>query len=123
MRDQAYTRKRPCSVCRCWFRPHPRLKDRQRTCGDPECKKEWHRRKCAQWNKRNNDCFKINYLQKKLESQATNIQIKNRLKTGLPQQYVQEVIGMQILVIMEYLTQLMVQRFQEVIKIQTPVNT
>ena len=123
MCDQAYTRKRPCSICRRWFRPHPRLKDRQRTCRDPECQRERHRRKCAQWNKSNGDYFKTNYLQKKVESQAEKIQIKTRLKTGLPKIYVQEVIGMQNVVIMEYLAQLMVRRFQEVIKIQLPVNT
>ena len=122
MCDQAYTRKRPCGVCRRWFTPHPRLKDRQRTCGDPECKKEWHRRKCTQWNKRNGNYFKANYLQKKLESKSRNTQIKTRLKTGLPKQYVQEVIGIQHLVIMEYLAQLVAQRFQEVIKIKTLVN-
>ena len=122
MGNQGYIRKRPCSICRRWFTPHPRLKDRQRTCGDPECKKEWHRRKCAEWNRRNGDYFKTNYLQKKLDSQST-AQIKSRLKTGLPKKYVQDVIGMQVLVIIEYLAQLMVQRFQEVIRLQLFVNT
>lgn len=123
MGSQGYTKKRPCSICRRWFTPHPRLKDRQRTCGDPECKNEWHRRKCAEWNKKNGDYFKTNYLQKKLDSQATSAQIKSRLKTGLPIKHVQEVIGTQTLVIMEYLAQLMVQRFQEVIRRQPIVNT
>jgi hypothetical protein len=27
-------RKRPCRVCRRWFMPNPRLKDRQMTCGE-----------------------------------------------------------------------------------------
>ena len=123
MGSQGYTRKRPCSICRRWFTPHPRLKDRQRTCGDPECKKEWHRRKCAEWNKRNGDYFKTNYLQKKVDSQATTTPIKSRLKTGLPKKYVQDVIGPKPLVIIEYLAQLMVQRFQEVIRRQLIVNT
>jgi hypothetical protein len=122
MGNQGYTRKRPCSICRRWFTPHPRLKDRQRTCGDPECKKEWHRRKCAEWNRRNGDYFKTNYLQKKMDSQAM-AQIKSRFKTGLPKKYVQDVIGPQPLVIMEYLAQLMVQRFQEVMQRQLSVNT
>ena len=56
-----------------------------------------------------------------MESQAKNIQI-NRLKTGLPQKYVQDTIGTQHLVIMEYLAQLMVRRFQDAITIQVPVN-
>ena len=63
-----------------------------------------------------------NYLQKKVESQAKNTQVITRLKTGLPQKYVQEAIGTQNLVIMEYLAQLMVRRFQDAIDSQMTVN-
>ena len=80
------TRKRPCRVCKRWFIPHPRLKDRQKTCGDPQCQREWHRRKCEQWNHNNVDYFKDNYLDKKLELTGTP---RSRLKTGLPLCYVQ----------------------------------
>ena len=123
MGSQGYNKKRPCGICRRWFMPHPRLKDRQQTCGDPRCKKEWHRKKCAEWNKRNRDYFKTNYLQKKLESQATTTPVKSRLKTGLPIQHVKEVIGIQHLIIIEYLAQLLVRRFQDVIWRQVAVNT
>ncbi len=30
-------RKRPCSICRRWFRPDPRVGDRQHACTKPEC--------------------------------------------------------------------------------------
>ena len=30
-------RKRPCTICRRWFRPDPRVGDRQHACGKPEC--------------------------------------------------------------------------------------
>lgn len=62
MSSQRYAKKRPCGICRRWFMPHPRLKDRQQTCGDPVCKKEWHRKKCAEWNKRNGDYFRAKRL-------------------------------------------------------------
>jgi hypothetical protein len=123
MGSQKYSKKRPCGICRLWFMPHPRLKDRQQTCGDPVCKKEWHRRKCAEWNRANPDYFKANYLQKKLDSQVTTTHGKSRLKTGLPLEHVQEVIGMQHLIIIEYLAQLLVRRFQDVIWRQVVVNT
>jgi hypothetical protein len=48
--------------------------------------------------------------------------VKSRLKTGLPLQHVQEVIGMKNLVMIEYLAQLLVQRFQDVIWRQVIVN-
>lgn len=57
-----------------------------------------------------------------MESQTNKTQIITRLKTGLPQKYVQEAIGTQHLVIMEYLAQLMLRRFQDAINIQVLVN-
>ena len=90
--------KRPCRICRRWFTPNPRLKDRQKTCGDALCKREWHRKKCSAWNKENTDYYRTNYLQKKLD-EATGtkktskiLPVKSRLNTGLPHGFVQEVI-------------------------------
>lgn len=120
-----FCKKRPCRICLRWFMPNPKLKDRQKTCGDPDCQREWHRKKCAQWNKTNSDYFKANYLQKKFEAQDSkgSLQPANRLKSGLPLQYVQEVIGIQHLTIIEYLGQLLFSRFQEVLRVQLHINT
>ena len=62
------TRKKPCRICRRWFLPDVRLKDRQKTCGRAECKRQWHNKKCAQWYRTNIDYFKANYLQKKIDA-------------------------------------------------------
>ncbi len=101
------TRKRPCRICKRWFMPHPRVKDRQKTCGNPPCQREWHRRKCEKWNHNNVDYFKANYLAKKLEVTSS---ARSRLKTGLPLCYVQEQIGTAQLIIIEYLSQLLMRR-------------
>jgi len=122
-------KRRPCRICRRWFTPNPRLKDRQKTCGDAKCKREWHRKKCAEWNKKNSDYFKTNYLQKKLNAAATSetssqiLPVKSRFKSGLPLLFVQEVIDIQHLIIIEYLAQLLLRRFQEVLRGQVVVNT
>ena len=119
-------RKRPCRICRRWFLPDPRLKDRQMTCGDPECKRQWHRKRCAQWNKKNADYFKADYLQKKLDAATQPGEIckaRSRLKSGLPLEFVQEVISVQHLIILEYFGQLLFRRFQEVIRGQGAVKT
>jgi len=113
-------KKRPCRICGRWFAPHPRLKDRQKTCAEGRCKREWHRRKCAQWNKDNADYFKSNYLQRKFEA---TLVCKSRFRSGLPLLFVQEVIGIQHLVIIEYLAQLLRRRFQEVIRGKAFVTT
>ena len=134
MHQKRVLKKRPCRICRRWFMPHPKLKDRQMTCGDPECKKEWHRKKCAAWNKKNSDYFRSNYLHKKLYATSQRDKthqsetlptrpIRSRLKSGLPHQFVQEVIGIQHLIIIEYFGQLLARRFQEVLKRQPSVNT
>ncbi len=59
--------KRPCSICRKWFQPDVRQKDRQKTCGRLKCQTELHRRNCHNWNKRNKEVFANSYLEKKLD--------------------------------------------------------
>ena len=121
--------KRPCRICRRWFTPHPRLGDRQRTCGDPHCRKEWHRKKCAEWNRENAEYFRSNYLHKKLEgvSGAEGVAgvcpVRSRSPSGLPQRAVQEVIGVKHLIIIEYLVQLLLRRFQDLIRVKVSVRT
>jgi hypothetical protein len=134
MPQERFLKKRPCRVCRSWFMPNPRLKDRQMTCGEPQCKKEWHRKKCVEWNKKNSEYFQSNYLQKKIYAASQRDKahqsgappprpITSRLKSGLPHPFVQEVIGIQQLIIIEYFGQLLVRRFQEVLSRQHSVNT
>jgi len=123
------TKKRPCRICRKWFMPNPRL-ERQRTCGRSECKQQWRVKKCAEWNKKNVEYFKSNYLHKKLTAVLEHHQNskdpsaiksnsdppKPQLDLKLPRKYVQEVIGVQLLVIIEYINQLLIRRVKEVIR-------
>src|SRR5713101_456809 len=46
-------RKRPCSICRRWFRPDPRVGDRQHACGKPECQTSRRQKTQASWRRRN----------------------------------------------------------------------
>jgi hypothetical protein len=70
-------------------------------------------------------------LQKKLEAAQcdkaskapTRTPLGGLSKSGLPLQFVQEVIGVQHLLIIEYLAQLLMRRFQEVLRGQLVVNT
>ena len=138
MPGAAVYKKRPCGVCRRWFRPDPRLKERQKTCGDAQCKREWHRRKCAEWNKRNPDYFKSNYLDRKLNTPALAkkpsgasrpgnrpppLPFKTPLSSGLPLGVVQDLIGIQHLVIIEYSARHLMRRFQDALKRQVVVMT
>jgi hypothetical protein len=48
-------RKRPCSICRRWFRPDPRVGDRQHACHQPECQTARRRNTQARWRAANPD--------------------------------------------------------------------
>lgn len=139
MPKAAAGKRRPCRICGHWFTPNRRVKGRQMTCGNPQCKREWHRRKCAEWNKKNSEYFKANYLHRRLEAvtqsdgdsgssnQSGSGSIpppRGRLRSGLPLQQVQEAIGVKHLVIIEYVAQLLVRRFQEaLLRAQGRANT
>ncbi len=114
--------KRPCRVCKRWFKPDARLGDRQKTCGDAACKREWHRRKCAEWNEKNSEYAKANGLQRKIEAAKNQQPSSGGPRDLLPLGYAKEVIEVQLVVIIEYLGQQLLRRLQEVIKRQVLVN-
>ena len=112
--------------------PNPRLGDRQKTCGTPKCQRQWHIRKCAEWNLKNRHCARESYLRGRLESLAPvsdlpasppqtsptsplNSSPKRVSPLDYPPKVVQEVIGAQQLIIIEYIVRLLVRRVQEVI--------
>src|SRR3974390_2212692 len=62
----AEARKRPCCICRRWFRPDPRIGSRQRACRKPECQTTRQRKKQKAWRKANPDYF----IQKRIEKRG-----------------------------------------------------
>ena len=50
-------RRRPCSICRRWFRPDPRVGVRQRACHQPECQATRRKKTQAAWCDRNPGYF------------------------------------------------------------------
>jgi hypothetical protein len=133
MAKKTRSRKRPCRVCGKWFMPNPRLGDRQMTCGADTCKQQWHAAKCAAWNKENRAYFKEIYLRKCLEpvthqdyepsassspSSRGNSPVQSPSLLHLPREPVQEVMGAQQLVIIEYIVRVLLRGVQEVISAQ-----
>lgn len=49
--------KRPCRICRRWFRPDRRVGSRQHACGRPECQISRRKKTQASWRVRNPDYF------------------------------------------------------------------
>jgi len=52
-----HTSKKPCRICRRWFRPNVRVGMRQRTCSRPECQTARRKKTQAAWRARNPDYF------------------------------------------------------------------
>jgi len=59
------TRKRPCCICRHWFRPDPRVGVRQRACRQAECQAARRRQTQAAWRARNPDYFIARRIQER----------------------------------------------------------
>jgi hypothetical protein len=106
------------------------------TCGRAKCQRQWHKKKCAEWNRKNTDYFKTNYLQKKIDT-ATRCRgdpeatwpakhfdklPASRMNTGMPLEYVKELIGVQQVIIHEYLAQLLDRRWHKTIHAHYPFN-
>lgn len=53
--------KKICCVCQQEFVPHPKVKDRQKTCAAASCRREWKRRVNKAWREQNPDYFKGRY--------------------------------------------------------------
>jgi hypothetical protein len=103
--------------------------------------RKWHNRKCAEWNRNNRKCVQENYFHDKLAlaiNQNDNDErasVVNATATPLvldsptakfprlPRSLVQEVIGVQQLLIIEYIAQQLFKRVQEVIERQPLKNT
>jgi len=70
MRDptskQRKRRSRPCSVCRRWFRPDPRVGARQKTCGRQACVRARHRQMDRLWHARHPDYDRALRLRRKV---------------------------------------------------------
>lgn len=109
--------------------PDPRSREHQKTCGRAECKREWHRKKCAEWNAEHRAHFKAIYLGKKLSKcgdeeppLVTELAPSSRIRLQLPRREVQEVTGAKLLVIIEYFGQLLKKCIQEGKRVQPTEN-
>jgi hypothetical protein len=75
--------KRRCPFCRRWFHPHPRLKERQKTCGRPDCRRQQKRKTNQQWRARHPDYFRGAYALQK-EIYGTRADYKRRYRQQHP---------------------------------------
>src|SRR5439155_8965794 len=73
-------RKRPCCICRRWFRPDPRIGFRQRACRNEECQAARRRKKQKAWREANPDYF----IAKRIQERAAEDRAPEPLRVPPP---------------------------------------
>ena len=87
------SKRRRCPFCRRLFTPHPRLKERQKTCGRSACRKEQKRRYDQAWRQQHPDYFRGSYRQQK-ELYGTRAPYKKQYRSNHPEYVAFNVIGL-----------------------------
>lgn len=121
--------KRPCSVCRRWYTPHPRTRKTQRTCGREECRRERRRRTQAKYREEHADYWVERRLREqsaraaKGESEARDgpvVRPPPRSMRQVPWEMAQDAFGAEGAVIIAYLARLAMRSSQDAIRAQVP---
>jgi hypothetical protein len=76
--------RRRCPFCRRWFHPHPRLKRRQKTCGQPDCRRKQKQKSNQQWRANNPNYFRGVYSSLQKEKYGTRADDKRRYRQQHP---------------------------------------
>lgn len=88
-------RPRPCRICRKWFRPNPRVGERQRACSGEECQKARRKKTQAAWREANADYGVARRLQTRKTQSEPEPQRLPRPLERLPWDIAQDEFGAQ----------------------------
>ena len=90
-------KKKPCSECRRWFYPNPRVGDRQKTCGTRLCKQRRHQRMDRAWHARHPEYdAERRWSARVAKAKAAGVaktSLPGPLRSGLPLVVVQDAMG------------------------------
>jgi len=104
-------RSKPCTICRVWFTPNPRLGSRQVTCAKPACRKARKRKTQRAWAKANPDYLPARRLQQQLDQAAASDDGPSARPPpahfgAIPADVVNASLGAETLVVMTFLLRL-----------------
>jgi len=114
-------RKRPCRICRRWFRPDPRTGDRQHVCSRADCQRERHRRACRRWRQREAPAESAHRLRQRLQ-EAANGQPAAGPGAGLAWDVVRDAVGLEVAVILEEISRLLADVVRDAVRRQVGVS-
>lgn len=98
-------RSRPCVICRKWFTPNPKVRNRQKTCGATLCKQEHKRRSQAKWSERNPTYWAERRLQEQLNKKTPIIKGNCLHVPKLSPDQAQDVICRKVIVLIKLFIQ------------------
>ena len=98
-------RKRPCRICRHWFRPHPRTGDRQHVCSRADCQRERHRRACQRWRQREAPAEREHRLRQRLRVEGDGRE--GAAASRVSWEAVRDAVGQEVAVILEEISRLL----------------
>ena len=107
--------KRPCRICRRWFRPNPRAGERQHVCSSAECQRERHRRACAEWREREKDADRRHQLRTKVLVSEPQTGTIGDLAGQVRWDGVRDAVGLQVAVIIEEIVKLIEIRLRDAV--------
>ena len=118
---------RPCSECRRWFRPQPRVGARHATCGAAACQRQRHRRMDRRWHRRHPDYDRG----RRLQATAAGAAARGRAAgvhgppplAHVPWDLVQDAMGAQATEILAGIFRLVVRHAQDEIRRQVLRST
>ena len=110
-------RKRPCRICRHWFRPHPRAGDRQHVCSAADCQRERHRRACQRWRQGEAPAERAHRLRQRLRVHAAGGQAAGP-GPRLSWDVVRDAVGLEVAVILEEISRLLVDAVRDAVQRQ-----
>jgi len=100
-------RKRPCRICRRWFRPQSRAGDRQRICSDASCQAERRRRSVAAWRARHPDYDREDRLRRQLHVDPADVRGAADPLGRIPWPAARNAVGMEVAVVLEETVQVL----------------
>ena len=112
--------KKPCRVCGRWFRPDPRVGDRQKTCGCSECQREWNRRLSQARRAREPHLEFEDRLRDRLQ-RVEGGGVGSPPDRALNQEVARQVIGSEVLVVVDEYSRVVLERVRHEYGPQPPV--
>jgi hypothetical protein len=112
-------RKRPCCFCRKWYRPDPRIGDRQRACRSRECQRRRRQQSQGRWRQAHPDYDIARHIHERNQGERTAEPLRVAAPLNrLPWDIAQDEMGSKAADFVGYFGKIMQRHVQDVMQAQ-----